>query len=61
MLLVGPIADELEHASPPVIGWVVALLAAGVVLAVDALSKRRRRPPQRVTFGPIRLAQGRRR
>jgi len=37
------------------------VLAAGVVLAVDALSKRRRRPRQRVTFGPIRLARGSRR
>jgi magnesium-transporting ATPase (P-type) len=61
MLLVGPVADELEHAAPPAIGWAIALLAAGVVLAVDALSKRRRRPPERVTFGPIRLARGSRR
>jgi magnesium-transporting ATPase (P-type) len=52
VLFVGPIAAELGHANPPAIGWVIAVLAAGLVLAVDALSKWRRRPKERVTFGP---------
>jgi magnesium-transporting ATPase (P-type) len=43
VLWASPIADELGHASPPVAGWVVAFVAAGAVLAVDALDKSRRR------------------
>ncbi|HEU5084406.1 MAG TPA: cation-transporting P-type ATPase [Acidimicrobiales bacterium] len=45
VLLVRPIADELEHAAPPLVGWVIALLAAAGLLAVDAIDKRRRRSP----------------
>jgi hypothetical protein len=43
VLWVGPIADELGHTSPPMVGWVVAFAAAGLVVAVDALDKTRRR------------------
>lgn len=43
VLFVGPIADELGHASPPLAGWMVALASAGGVLAVDAVDKARRR------------------
>ena len=42
VLLVTPIALVLGHASPPAVGWAVALLTAGLVLAVDALDKRLR-------------------
>ena len=41
VLFVPPVARELGHASPPTIGWLVAVLAMPLVLAVDALSKRR--------------------
>jgi magnesium-transporting ATPase (P-type) len=44
VLFFGPIADELGHANPPLAGWLVAVLAAAAVLAVDAFDKRRRRP-----------------
>jgi magnesium-transporting ATPase (P-type) len=43
VLFVGPIADELGHTNPPLAGWSVAVVAAGTLLAVDALDKRRRR------------------
>ena len=43
VLLVGPVARELEHAAPPLAGWVVAIAAGGVLLAIDAVDKRRRR------------------
>jgi magnesium-transporting ATPase (P-type) len=43
VLFVTPIADELGQANPPPIGWFVAVVAAGVLLAVDAIDKRRRR------------------
>jgi len=43
VVLVPPIAAELEQAPPPSIGWVVALLSAGALLAVDALDKRHQR------------------
>jgi hypothetical protein len=42
VLFVGPLAAQLDHAPPPLAGWVVAIGAMGVVLAVDALYKRRR-------------------
>ncbi|HEX6238314.1 MAG TPA: cation-transporting P-type ATPase [Acidimicrobiales bacterium] len=45
VLLIGPVADQLGHAGPPAAGWLVAIGAAGAVLAVDALDKRRRRRP----------------
>jgi hypothetical protein len=40
VLFIDPIADELGHAPPPAIGWLVAVLAAGVLLGVDAADKR---------------------
>ncbi|MDC5698551.1 cation-transporting P-type ATPase [Intrasporangium calvum] len=40
VLLVVPIALVLGHAAPPVAGWLVALLSAPLVLAVDAVDKR---------------------
>jgi magnesium-transporting ATPase (P-type) len=43
VLFVPFLADELDHAPPPAAGWAVAILSAGVLLAVDAASKRRRR------------------
>jgi len=43
VLFVGPISGELGHANPPLIGWIVAIASAGVVLAVDAAEKSRRR------------------
>jgi magnesium-transporting ATPase (P-type) len=49
VVFVGPIARELGQAGPPTIGWVVALLAAGAVLAADAIDKRRRRRSRRTT------------
>jgi magnesium-transporting ATPase (P-type) len=39
VLLVTPIALVLGHASPPAVGWALALLTAALVLAVDALDK----------------------
>jgi magnesium-transporting ATPase (P-type) len=43
VLFVAPIADELGHASPPLIGWLVAVASAAALLAVDAVDKSRRR------------------
>lgn len=43
VLLIDPIATELEHASPSLVGWAVAAAAIPAVLAVDALDKHRRR------------------
>ena len=40
VLLVEPVARVLEQAVPPAAGWVAALLAAPVLLGVDALDKR---------------------
>jgi len=40
VLLVTPVALVLGHATPPAVGWAVALSSAVVVLAVDALDKR---------------------
>jgi hypothetical protein len=39
VLLVPPIAHELGQASPPLIGWLMAVAAAGVLLAADAIDK----------------------
>ncbi|MFZ6005214.1 MAG: cation-translocating P-type ATPase [Actinomycetota bacterium] len=47
VLFWAPISVELGHAGPPLAGWAVALMAAGAVLAVDALDKWRRRPHPR--------------
>jgi magnesium-transporting ATPase (P-type) len=41
-VFVEPIARQLEHANPPLAGWLVALAAPAVVLALDALDKWRR-------------------
>ena len=43
VLLVDPIARELEHAVPPLAGWLVALASPIVLLGVDAGDKRWRR------------------
>ena len=40
VLLVPPLARVLDQAAPPALGWVVAVLAAPVLLAVDGLDKR---------------------
>jgi magnesium-transporting ATPase (P-type) len=42
-LLLPPIADQLGQRPPSVVGWLVALLAPVVLLAVDVGDKRRRR------------------
>ena len=39
VVFVGPVADQLGHAPPPLWGWLVALASMPVVLAVDALDK----------------------
>jgi len=39
MLLVAPIASCLDQASPPMIGWLFALLAMPVVIVADATTK----------------------
>jgi magnesium-transporting ATPase (P-type) len=51
------IADELDHAPPPAAGWAVALVSAGVLLAVDAASKRRHRA-SRPSAAPVRSTVG---
>jgi magnesium-transporting ATPase (P-type) len=43
VLFFGPLARELEHANPPLAGWVVALASMPVMFAVDWLDKHRRR------------------
>jgi magnesium-transporting ATPase (P-type) len=43
VLLVAPIAVRLEHTTPPVAGWLVALAGPIVLLAVDAGDKQWRR------------------
>jgi magnesium-transporting ATPase (P-type) len=43
VVLIEPIAAQLEQASPPLVGWIAALLSACLLLGVDALDKRRRR------------------
>ena len=47
VLLVDPIARELEQAVPPLAGWLVALASPIVLLAVDAGDKRWRRRARR--------------
>ncbi|MDO9173691.1 MAG: cation transporting ATPase C-terminal domain-containing protein, partial [Actinomycetota bacterium] len=42
-LLVGPIAELLEHTAPPAAALFVAALTAPALLAADALHKRQRR------------------
>lgn len=43
MLFVEPIADELGQRSPPLAGWVVAVLSVGAVFTADVADKRRHR------------------
>jgi magnesium-transporting ATPase (P-type) len=48
VVFVSPIAARIEHAGPPLAGWVVVLLAPVVVLLVDGVDKHRRaRGPRR--------------
>jgi magnesium-transporting ATPase (P-type) len=59
VLFWGRIADALDHANPPLIGWVVALATAATVLGVDALEKRRRLSRRHESNGrPISAARG---
>ena len=51
VLLVGPIARELGHQGPLLVGWLVAVLSMPLVLAVDALDKRWRRRRSEVIAG----------
>ncbi|WP_281390817.1 HAD-IC family P-type ATPase [Nocardioides mesophilus] len=46
LLLVPPLARVLDQSTPPLVGWVIALLAAPTLIGVDALDKsiRSRRP-----------------
>ncbi|HSP04085.1 MAG TPA: hypothetical protein VLR27_11315 [Acidimicrobiales bacterium] len=46
MLLWAPAARALEHASPPLEGWLVAVATAVVLVAVDAVDKAQRRRTQ---------------
>jgi hypothetical protein len=39
LLFVAPVASVLQHASPPLSGWAIALLAAPAVLIGDAAYK----------------------
>jgi hypothetical protein len=43
VVLVGPAADLLDHASPPLWGWVAAVASMPLLLAVDAVDKAHRR------------------
>jgi magnesium-transporting ATPase (P-type) len=43
IVFVGPLASQFEHDSPPLLGWLMVLLASVALLTVDALDKRRRR------------------
>jgi magnesium-transporting ATPase (P-type) len=57
VLFVPFLADELGQAPPPPAGWIVAVLSAGVLIAVDAASKRRR-GPARPSSAPMRPGAG---
>jgi magnesium-transporting ATPase (P-type) len=57
VLFVPFLADELGQAPPPPAGWIVAVLSAGVLIAVDAASKRRRRAA-RPSSAPVRPGAG---
>ena len=46
MLLWAPAARALEHASPPLEGWLVAVATAVVLVTVDAVDKAQRRRTQ---------------
>jgi len=49
VLLIPVVADRLQHAPPPLAGFLVAVFAAPVVLTIDRIHKAlragRRRPP----------------
>jgi magnesium-transporting ATPase (P-type) len=47
VLVIDPIASELGQTTPPVAGWLVALAAPVVLLAVDAVDKRWRNGTRR--------------
>lgn len=49
VLFVGPIADELGHANPPLWGWAVGLASIAAVLLVDRIDKHRRRAARQAT------------
>lgn len=59
VLVVPAIADELEHAVPPPAGWLIAVMTAGAILAVDASDKRRRTLRAADARGPSVLPQAR--
>jgi magnesium-transporting ATPase (P-type) len=42
VLLVSPIARQLDHTTPPGVAWIVAISAIPIVLMADLLDKRRR-------------------
>ena len=46
VLWIAPIASGLDHANPPLWGWVVAVTSMPLVLLVDAIDKRHRRRGQ---------------
>jgi calcium-translocating P-type ATPase len=54
VLFVGPIADLLDHSSPPLWGWVAGLASMPLLLAVDALDKHRRRARRTAVGPPVR-------
>jgi magnesium-transporting ATPase (P-type) len=47
VLLIDPIAAELGHAAPPLVGWLVAIVAPAVLVALDAGDKLWRRRTRR--------------
>ncbi|MFN8022248.1 MAG: cation-transporting P-type ATPase [Acidimicrobiales bacterium] len=53
VVLIGPAADLLDHASPPLWGWLAAVASMPVMLLVDALDKHHRRAAS------VRTARGR--
>jgi magnesium-transporting ATPase (P-type) len=57
-LLVPVLADQFDHANPPVAGWLVAITSAAAVLVVDALGKRRRRGPRSLDVRPSNPVRG---
>ena len=43
-LVIPPLARLLDQASPPIVGWVLAIVAVPLLLVVDSLDKRHRHP-----------------
>jgi magnesium-transporting ATPase (P-type) len=56
LLFVPPVADQLDQAAPPLVGWVVAIASAGVLLAVDAIDKHRRMTGRRRVAGSVQIS-----